>query len=150
MCLISDRLVTRNPHLPDDPRLGLEDGEGWKVFTMRATSNGIILVGEMFGGEPRPEGKWLNEKDFRLRHHALRRVLETDDIIMTYPYGWHVFRNREDAEEWGVDPEQCLRKVRFRKAGAAGFQKVGRGRNMAFKPVVVAKEIFILPEDEDA
>ena len=107
-------------------------GIGWKVFD----KPGRFLDGEYSTWCRRPMKKWLHENRYRdinsSRVHPLK-----------YEPGWHIFKNLSDAQHWGSVPIQVsdnltIRRVRYRKAFL-------QGRNSWKYPIVVAKEILIIP-----
>jgi hypothetical protein len=108
-------------------------GIGWKVFSHNLTGQFVNI------STPRPVGEWLDEKDFRTILDLRKRVIKADDRI-TYPIGWHIWVTKPEASL-----DKTVRKVRYRKVIAEGFQS-GRFVNGKLRKVIIAKEIFICKE----
>ena len=109
-----------------------EQTEGWKVLFK--TSNGKLEGDCYFTSKVRPEGEWLNEKDYRSTCSAPSYINNKN-----YPFGWHIFLTLKGAEEWRrSDSQYPIRKVQFKKPVAYGWQG-----NI---PIVVAKEMMIPKE----
>ena len=132
MCLVKlTRAVAWGDSIPD--------GVGWKVFYKR----GRQLTGDVVGiDRARPRGRWLNEVDYRAG---------TPHESVPYPLGWHVFKNRKDAETYAEGGNGLVcRPVKYRQAIVTGLQAIGwrryRGNKVGvLRPCIVAKEIYICP-----
>ncbi len=98
-------------------------GVGYKVFDKVGRFLGSDCISSLL---KRPMRKWLNEKDYRPSYKS----------SLPYKQGWHIFQSLGSASKW-CHASQVIRRVRYRRAIVAG--------RLEFKPVVVAKEIFILP-----
>jgi hypothetical protein len=83
----------------------------------------------------------------------------TQMTFLIYKTGFHIFQNREDAEiylesfkSWltllGYQETAVLRKVRYRNVRARGTQEVDFLKDGSLRPCIVAKEMFIEPEEE--
>jgi hypothetical protein len=119
MCLRN--VTTRKPEK--------KEGYGWKIFKIRQAS----LVGQFKNSYSiRPEGTWLDEKNYRELVDR-ERIKSERGKIMDYRTGWHI---------WATCPQpevgRVVRRVRYRKAVAEGRQF-----DVRLKKVIVAKEIFI-------
>lgn len=108
---------------------------GFKVF--RLFDDGTY-GGELCGKKVvRPEGSWLDAKDFAPTSYEKYSVLTPD-----YVPGWHVFKKKADAEIWR-DPvfaeERVVVKVFVRKVREKGFLRV----HGDFLDCFIADRIFI-------
>jgi len=75
----------------------------------------------------------------------MAHILKTGNSLNTYPTGFHIFLRKRDAELWeesGICNNSIIKKVKFRKIVAKGWQ-VGRGMSK-FMKVVVARERYII------
>jgi len=125
MCLIT--VLKRKPK---------KTGIGWKVFCV---VNGRLCGEWRSLSRVRPKDKWLKEKAYR------------DSNLVTgqlggetrYPLGWHVFKNKKDAELWnnGIFTRGVYR-VKYRGAHTQGTQRTGD----FILDCIVAKKIKILKE----
>ena len=110
------------------------EGYGYKVF---ALTDGR-LYGELARREKiRPVGTWLKS-----RNYAVSKTEEggVSPIKGKYPTGWHIFKSLTGAEDWAYNPGFeyiVIKRVRYRQAHTEG--------TIGDYKVVVAKEIFILP-----
>lgn len=121
MCLSE---VTSNTH---DPAAA---GGGWKAFVLEW---GSIHSWFCWTEAPYEINEWYEAFDFR-----------TSDR-MRYWRGFHLFTKRQYAELWAERARRTVvRQVRWRHLLAKGFQRVNGLR----LPVIVAKEILILPEKQ--
>lgn len=118
-------------------------GIGYKVFRLYdytiipSYEEDILLLGEIRNIKARrPVRKWLHERDFRERdiYGHYKRWLGR------YPIGWHIFTTKSSAGASRAlsATGAVVRKVRYRHARAKGVQ--------SGHVVIVAKEIFILPD----
>jgi len=110
------------------------EGYGYKVF---ALTDGR-LYGELARREKiRPVGTWLKSRNYA--------VLKTEEggvspINGKYPMGWHIFKSLAGTKSWTRDggfEYVVIKRVLYRQAHTAG--------TIGDYKVVVAKEIFILP-----
>ena len=109
--------------------------EGYKVFRER----GGQLFGECFARrKPREIEKWLNA-DLYLFHSLIFYGRRQD----CYEPGWHIWLTEKGAQHWLMKStrDAVMRKVQFKEPIVYGWQ----GKY----PVVVAQEVYILPEGED-
>jgi hypothetical protein len=124
-----------------------EEGEGYKLF--------IIEEGELLGNFAlrNPDtndrfvptfqsGKWLTDPN--------NYPIEVQ-YGECYPTRYHFFANKADAELVARSIMCVVRKVRYKNVTAKGRQSfyVRQNNGLAWKefPVIVAKEIFIEPEE---
>jgi len=111
------------------------EGEGWKVFLKSKRG----LYSDIFfeeGATPYPINKWIKEKDFRPRHKRGKNTIKISRY-KEYDCGFHIFSTREQARDCPRE-ESVIRKVKFRNVVCTGDQ-------YQYGPVIVAKEILILP-----
>jgi len=137
------------------PRKPKESGTGWKVFEKRKTK----LFSDVFGeGVPIPENKWVHEDKYREQYFKHKKFICVYDEglagegvkIFEYPFGWHVFKHKKDAEEWALMGDNMeVRKIKYRRACVQGKQELASvKRDKIMSSIVVAKEIFIIPKKE--
>ena len=125
----------------------LTKGRGFKVFgvsfySLQGEESG--LIGDWSRGDVRPEGKWIDEKDFRPPDSYLCQMRKKSWI-----YGWMIFLERADAETWLVFNytlgRGIIKEVEFKngRAGTASVKGLIGYRKIEI-PVAVAKQIKIL------
>jgi len=125
---------------------GIRAGFGYKVFY----SYDKKLFGEGLWGDDkeRPANVWLKEKDYREDAYKDEKYIINAHFVR-YRHGFHIFLYLKDAQIW-CSPNEVIKKVQYRKAGALGYQTIYTGR---FKTItgrlktIVAKEIKILDEE---
>lgn len=102
-------------------------GEGYKVFWQR---NGKLFPQTQISdpSDPYDIGQWYVAYDL------------ATNADPSYPLGFHVFLEMDDAQAWNRETGCVIRKVRWSHRLALGQQRV-RGKDLR---VVVAKEIMIL------
>jgi hypothetical protein len=132
-----------------------EQGEGWKVFR----SIDGKLASYYFPKTKVLENLWI--KDINL--HNI--VSQSNDEI--YQTGFHIFEDKDGADALADELRRngrchiVVRKVRYRNITAKGSQEVtnlytraifgvqiGRAQDSSIFSCVVAKEIFIEPEED--
>lgn len=114
---------------------------GYKI--MRRDDDGE-LTGEYRSLKPRKVGAWLDEASFRGLPADGSPCPTTNDSGSPYPYGFHVYNIREDAEShydmFCLSHRHAIVKVAIRNPLAVGYEGCSRRR------VTVAKQIKILPD----
>jgi hypothetical protein len=124
----------------------IEEGSGWKVFEVRDNGG---LASPYFTFVAFPESEWL--KDY------CDLVISIENIFcpQSYNTGYHFFEKKEDADALADDVRRysirpvVVRKVRYKNVTAKGSQPVREFTGcIVYFPCVVAKEIFIEPEEE--
>jgi hypothetical protein len=122
------------------------EGGGYKVFSLGSSGN---LCGLLFRKyDSCREGEWISDPcQKRLR-------------AGTYETGFHIFENESDAYQYRQNYHRLhltheqgtvVRKVRYRNVCTRGSVVCARGNQSyetALKPCVVAREMFIEPEEK--
>ena len=111
-----------------DPPLA-EEREAWGTF--RDDCGRLLTGDQMFKVEP---GEWVQSQ---------RGTLGGLGVSSPYKAGFHKFRSEEAAQKYAVVGERVFR-VRLRGIVAEGKQSV-RG---SLEPVIVAKEMYVYPEEQ--
>ena len=110
-----------------------ESGTGYKVF--KKYKGG--LIGSYSGGKIRLAGQWLKAEDYPPTKLGMSRMLRIDN---RYEPMWHIFPKASDAY---VGFSKCYPKKKCKvKYRGATFE----GGDNYYRPVIVAKEIYIYPE----
>ena len=109
---------------------------GWKVFWKKEGK----LCADLFPHLPYPVNRWIKEKDYRALS-GRREYIRFPNTSIRYPMGFHIFLKKKDARGWKNWWNERIRKVKFRKIVAKGWQ---RGMK-----VIVAKEMLIIPEKKN-
>jgi hypothetical protein len=120
-------------------------GVGYKVFCF----NNGTLRGMIVKTVELTEGEWIVDQKLRT----------ISSLWENYVTGFHIFQDREDAETYLESyqswlnliesPETAvLRKVRYRCVRARGKHEVRFLEEGVLRPCIVAKEMFIEPEEE--
>jgi hypothetical protein len=120
-------------------------GVGYKVFCVRDER----LYGVLIDRDPYKEGEWITDTEQKTLYSAWD----------TYDTGFHFFRHKPDAQIYLRNFQmymtvRCLpgvavlRKVRYRNVCAIGEHSVIINTDVVMKPCIVAKEMFIEPEEE--
>jgi hypothetical protein len=126
-------------------------GVGYKVFCIHKGN----LWGVIAKNDPLNEGEWIVDK----KRGNLYAASFTQMSFLIYKTGFHLFQNRKDAETYlesfkswltliGCQDTAVLRKVRYRNVRAKGKQEVDFLKDGSLRPCIVAKEMFIEPEEE--
>lgn len=119
---------------------------GWKVFTKvrnRKKLNGFIYNRQ---NSIYRTNAWLNEKDFR--DEECKSIITIGTYPTNYEVGWHIFLTKTAALKYikdrriRLDESLIIKKVRFRKPCAYGYQKY---RSLK---CVVAKEMLIEEDNQ--
>lgn len=110
---------------------------GWQTFIK--SSEG--LYSRFFGNGTVPVGEWQKDK-FRI----FNRWICTDNFEK-YKKGFHIFLDEEDAKTFchGIG-SYCVKKVRFKKVVARGFQKINTISTPQLTKVVVCRKRFVEPD----
>lgn len=114
-------------------------GTGWKVF--RKQPNGLISLNGYYSCERRPTGMWLTAVDALLKEYG--KPSDKPENV-----GWHIFLNKRDAVSLAQDHARTnavVLPVKYRGARVSGE---GDGYYNDNAKIVVAKEMFILPEEK--
>jgi hypothetical protein len=142
MCLTT---ITQGPN-------PTEEGEGWKVFANHLagwrgfTKEHLRSPLNFFFFLP---NQWAQDN--------CHETLKTEFQDHEYESGFHIFENKEDAqrylESFANTSNKVVRKVKYRSVTAKGKNRpsVWSDCNGYFSPTVpciVAREIFIEPEEE--
>ena len=114
-----------------------KEGVGWKIF-LRSLERGYLK--DRFMSGHRKIGPWLV---------AETSEYELDDEWGKYRVGFHIYQKEEHAK-CASKSRHIIRKVQFRKASSCGYEYVYSNcyTYSAKAPVVVAKEVKILPLEE--
>jgi len=109
---------------------------GWQIFRKEKG----CLYPYYFGEGPVPVGKWQRDK-FRI----FDRHIDIDLLNLKYKKGYHIFLNKEDAEAYCSDSSDCycVKKVRFKRIVAQGFQMVASKGISRLVKVVVCHKRFV-------
>ena len=111
------------------------DGIGYKML-YKSRRGKLYFPYFMEKEVPLPVDKWINEKDYRLKRYKRKETISADGGC--YQMGFHVYRNKGQAEKRTCFESDIIVRVKFRQAHTRGKQG---GLN-----VIVAKEIFIQSE----
>jgi hypothetical protein len=125
MCLHSITKIYSETEQTDEVHFGL------KIVKPNVWKNEF----SSFGNRGEPFDKWLLRKE---------KILRAEDVFdSTYPSGFHIFTNREDAENYKnqrIFPDMWeVVRVQYRKILVEGTQKVMDGEANC----VVAAEMFV-------
>jgi len=114
---------------------------GWQVFYVNPEG---LLNSRFHGDRSIPVGKWQRDK-FRI----FDRLIYIDENG-EYKKGFHIFLNEDDARIYCPSLEAyCVKKVRFKRVVARGFQIiVGEGQKRWAK-VVICHKRFVEPDREE-
>ena len=116
---------------------------GWQVFSKNYTGSYIYSRFHR-NDEPVPVGKWQRDK-FRM----LNRWIYIDKNV-EYKKGFHIFLNEDDARIYCPSNEKyCLKKVKFQRVVAKGFQVIVGGGQKRWAKVVVCHKRFVEPDQEE-
>jgi hypothetical protein len=105
---------------------------GWKIYRRSFISGEL---NPQFEGFPQKVGLWINEKPHRTTS-SMSILFSNHELNQRYKTGFHIYLNKTEAEDKVYHPDECLRKVYFRKPVAFGTQ--------ATRKVIVAKELRII------
>ncbi len=117
-----------------DPPLA-EEREAWGVFT-----RGGKTVNMFFQAKT---GEWVRSSDGTIRGGDICSVERS-----CYPHGFHKFEERDAAERWVISDEGEVRRVKLRGIVAEGRQDVPGTGCFTLCAVIVAKEMFVYPDEE--
>ena len=98
-----------------------------------------------------PENTWIHESKYRYHEDKGRQKINAnlfyDENVPSYPFGFHVFLSKKAAEKWISDDIRTIRRVKYRKLVASGYQTCSNGFvDIGLYRVDVAKEIYIIEE----
>jgi len=117
--------------------------EGYKIVVV-VPSNREYYRFLYLGVGKIPIGRWINEREYRPLHINTQVKMQhiNDKEGKTYPTGFHIYLNEEDAEKsWYIDYTgetiTIIIKVKFKNPVAWGYG------NISNAPCVVAKDIFV-------
>ena len=143
MCL--EKLIPIDKKDPNQVRYG------YKVFLQ--TKDGIM--GDIIFNVDNayiPENTWIHESKYRYNEDKGRQKINAMGRsygmhVSSYPFGFHVFLNKKAAEKWISDDIRTIRRVKYRKLVASGYQTCSNGLiDPRLYRVDVAKEIYIIEE----
>lgn len=118
------------------------EGIGWKGFHEKEVGERLCIPLQGNEGEV-SINTWLKEKDYRYGKDKERKYLRVNSHLR-YQYGFHLFQHKKDTLKWKkASGWPVIKKVRFRKIVATGYQK-GFWGDPNLYPCIVAKEILIL------
>ncbi len=115
-----------------------QSGVGWKLFTYDSKKN---KIGCLYRGneDEFPVNRFVHERKYREGFlHANVEIETSQDNITNYPFGFHIFINKQDAisEHMGVN-SIIVRRVEYRKGHTKGIDKTTE------KLTIVATEICV-------
>jgi len=116
MCLSG--IIERNPEVTE--------GIGWKCFEKE--------YGYLTTEYVHSEIKYQKNKWYKASEVSSAKMIDVDNSSngkFRYPAGFHIFKTRQDARDWGEN----VRKVQYRKAHTIGYQA---------GTVIVSEEMMIL------
>ena len=142
MCL--DKLIPIDKKDPDKVRYG------YKVFAKNYQG---FLSSDIMGNSNTPyiyKNKWIHESKYRPSDVKGRKKINAEEISgIKYPFGFHIFLSKKAAEKYkckGGYPYKVIRRVKYRKLVASGYQLDTIGWKAKLYGVDVAKEMYVMEE----
>lgn len=134
MCL---RLITNS-----SPK---STGYGYKVF--RRYDNDLFSEIQGNSNELK-RGVWLDQKEYLKGWYKIADTIRAHTGYK-YPFGWHIFELKKDAQYWRIEQERYpIFKIKYKNAHTLGTQilKYKQAGNHKSGDIIVATHIRILKE----